>query len=284
MNPPGKSHGGVCIVGSGTRFLSGISYYTHRLASELASNERVCLILMRRLLPPRLYPGRRRVGATLTRFDYPSSVIPHGPYDQDRSTVCDRGGRVRSADGICNLLYFGVIRPFKGVEDLVAAFDLLSAEEATRFHLTVVGETWESWVLPAKMIERSRYRERISFVNRYVTDDEAAEFFAAADVVVLPYHRSSSSGPLNLAMGLGLPVIVTSVGGLVEGVGSYEGAIQVPPHRPDAIRNALLRAPALVGRKFEPPHTWGDTVRRYDVLFRSVDVAMLEHRRAEVNA
>ena len=48
----------VCVVGAGTRFLSGISYYTLRLVNALAPSHEVSAILMRQLLPTALYPGR----------------------------------------------------------------------------------------------------------------------------------------------------------------------------------------------------------------------------------
>ncbi len=73
-----------------------------------------------------------------------------------------------------------------------------------RFRLTVVGETWENWTLPAELIAASPHGERISFVNRYVSDAEAAAFYAAADAVVLPYRRGSASGPLQIAMSHGV--------------------------------------------------------------------------------
>ena len=63
------------------------------------------------------------------------------------------------------------------------------------------------------MIERSRYRARITFVNRYVHDGELDGYLKGADAVVLPYRRSSISGPLHLAMGYGLPIVITDVGG-----------------------------------------------------------------------
>jgi Glycosyl transferase 4-like domain len=56
----------VCIVGSGTTYLSGISYYTYFLARALARDNEVSVILMRRLVPRVLYPGRERVGLQLT--------------------------------------------------------------------------------------------------------------------------------------------------------------------------------------------------------------------------
>src|SRR5208282_1113326 len=61
----------ICVVGSGSRFLSGISYYTNYLIHALAEHYSVSAILIRRLLPTHLYPGRARVGKPLTTFTYP---------------------------------------------------------------------------------------------------------------------------------------------------------------------------------------------------------------------
>lgn len=196
----------------------------------------------------------------------PVAVVPHGPYDQ----YVQPASAVDRADDTCRLLYFGVIRPFKGVEDIVAAFDLMSPAEAARFRLTVIGETWEGWTLPADRIRASPNRERIDFINRYVDDDEVAAAFAEADAVVLPYHRSSASGPLHLAMASGLPVIVSAVGGLIEASDGYEGAIRVPPRDPPAIRGALDRAYEMRGKRFADVHTWTRTVTGYESLFAAV--------------
>lgn len=374
----------VCVVGSGSRFLSGISYYTHRLALALSAEHHVSVLLMRRLLPRRFYPGKERVGRKLVDFRYPAGVevfdgvdwfglpslirallflrrerpevlvmqwwtgtvlhsylaialyarltgartviefhevqdvgeleiklaawyvrklapilmktadgyvvhsefdrrelhrtyplrgpvqlIPHGPYDSLAAERTDSGSRAH--DDRCRLLYFGVIRPFKGVEDLLTAFEMLDEEDAQRFTLTVVGETWENWTLPGRMIERSRYRDRIEFVNRYVSDAEVRELFDRADAIVLPYHRSSSSGPLHIAMGRGLPVVVSAVGGLIEATAGYEGAIRVAPRDPEAIRNALLRdVLPCRGQRFEVVHSWDRTLDGYRTLLNEV--------------
>ncbi len=202
----------------------------------------------------------------------PTVIAPHGPYDQYVASESTNGHVERSHDGgaICRLLYLGVIRPFKGVEDLVAAFELLSDSDAKRFSLTIVGETWEGWTLPAEMIERSSRRESISFINRYVSDEEVGDFFGSADVVVLPYHRSSASGPLHLAMAHGLPVVVTAVGGLVEAVEGYDGAITIPARDPSAISRALREAYDLRGRRFECLHSWRRTIECYEELFERI--------------
>ena len=371
----------VCVVGPGTRFLSGITYYTYSLIEALSEAGHQCsAVFIRNLVPVRLYPGRARVGSALTELRLPPDVrrfdgvdwywgrslaravaflrrerpqvlvlqwwtgavlhtylvlaivarlrganvvvefheaqdvgearlpfvsrymdllgrcllrltaaqLVHSEFD--RGLVKDRYGvnesvalvphagynylpsrppRRDAPAGVINLLYFGVIRPFKGAEDLVAALDLLGPARS-RFWLTLVGETWEGWDLPNRLIAASPHRDRITFVNRYVTDDEAAGYFAGADVVVLPYHRSSSSGPLQIAMAGGLPLVATRVGGLIEATAHYPGAVLVDPRDPASLADGVLRAAELVGHRFEGVSTWADTARSYMEVFDTV--------------
>jgi glycosyltransferase involved in cell wall biosynthesis len=196
----------------------------------------------------------------------PVALIPLGPFDHYQQT--DEGLLRRTAPAsACNLLFFGVIRPFKGLEDLVRAFNALPPNEIEGYWLTVVGETWEGWTLPNELIANSCYRSRITFVNRYVNDEEVAAFFAAADAVVLPYHRSSTSGPLHVAMSHGLPVVVTHVGGLPEAARDYEGAIFVPPQDSEALRLALLQVARIRGKRFVEPHSWERSASGFAKLF-----------------
>ncbi len=204
----------------------------------------------------------------------PSALIFHGPYNHYELT--NEAQQLRNVPAsCCNLLFFGVIRPYKGLEDLIMAFDSLPENEIDNFWLTIVGESWEGWSLPTELIERSRYRNRITFINRYVSDAEVVTFFAEADAVVLPYHRSSASGPLHIAMSCGLPVVVTKVGGLIEVVAGYEGAILVPPENPAVLQNALLQVTALRGKRFADQHSWEHTVAGYQVLFDALEERLL---------
>jgi glycosyltransferase involved in cell wall biosynthesis len=165
------------------------------------------------------------------------------------------------------VLFFGLIRPYKGLEDLVRAFDMLDEEEVQRFHLTVVGETWENWTLPAELIANSRYRDRITFVNRYVDDSEVAACFRAADALVLPYRRASSSAVLQIAQSLGLPVVATRVDGLREAVEEYAGAVQVMPNDVEALCDALRKVAGMQGQRFANPRSWERIGARYHQLF-----------------
>ena len=193
-------------------------------------------------------------------------TVPHGPYTSSAAPIATPESAPPLSD-VTRLLYFGVIRPFKGVEDLLNAFAGLTEAEAAAYHLTVVGETWEGWTLPAELIAAHPHRSRITFVNRYVSDTEVDDLLAATDGLVLPYHRSSSSGPLQFAIGCGLPVIVTEVGGLVEAAKEYDGAIFVLPHSPDAIRAALPELTRRRGIRYAPTASWDTTRERYQDLF-----------------
>ncbi|MET3806427.1 glycosyltransferase involved in cell wall biosynthesis [Nakamurella sp. UYEF19] len=189
-------------------------------------------------------------------------IAPHGPYDH----LADIAGQPEAdaeqgpaGAGVTRLLFFGLIRPYKGVEDLVSAFNGLTHEQASKFTLTVVGETWEDWDLPARLIEDSPHRDRITFVNRYVSDAEASAFFAEADAIVLPYRRGSASGPLQIAMSAGLHVVLYAVGGLVDAVKDYRGAVLVTPSDTGALQSALLDLVGRAEERFEDPHSWAAT-------------------------
>jgi glycosyltransferase involved in cell wall biosynthesis len=195
-----------------------------------------------------------------------SVIAPHGPYDH-LTGISDQPTRAHIDRATpTRLLFFGLIRPYKGVEDLIYAFDAMSPEQADQFEIDVVGETWEGCTEPAEAIARSRYRDRIRFDNRYVDDTEAAAYFANADVLVLPYRRGSASGPLQIAMSNGIFVVLYAVGGLVEAVSDYEGAVLVPPGNVDQLREALLSIGDRRGQRFSDPHSWTPLLDAIDEL------------------
>jgi glycosyltransferase involved in cell wall biosynthesis len=200
-------------------------------------------------------------------------VIPHGPIDHFTSDDVSASLPLRDPPaGVINLLFFGIIRPYKGLEDLVEAFEMLDDDEVSHYWLTVVGETWEDWDLPIRLIEGSRHRSRITLVNRFVEDEEVTAYFAGADAAVLPYHRSSASSPASVAMANGLPLVLTAVGGLPEAVADYEGAVLVPPRDPEALRDAIRHLPQLCGRRYHDQHSWEHTASAYDGLINRLGV------------
>lgn len=200
----------------------------------------------------------------------PVAIAPHGPYDHHKAIAPEPPAELTGPEDpleprtTVNLVYFGVIRQYKGVEDLVEAFDLLPEEIAERLTLTLVGETWEGWTKPISMARSSRYSDRIRIVNRYVTDAEAAYLFGQTDVIVLPYRRSSSSGPLHIAMAHGIRVIMYDHPSLRASAEDYPGIDWVPVGDVKALSRALEQAGQVPpATRLAPAGDWSVTTTAY---------------------
>jgi glycosyltransferase involved in cell wall biosynthesis len=190
-------------------------------------------------------------------------VVPVGPFDlAGRADVRARGPEDRAT-----ILYFGTVRPYKGLEYLVDAFDELCVQEPEKWQLLVVGEPWEGWRLPFDKIAASAHRNSIEVIARYVHDEEIPEIFSRADVVALPYLESCASGPLHLTMAAGLPVVVTQVGGLAFAVDGYLGATLVPAANSAALAEGIRSMEPMFPNRFEDPHSWKHTRDAFDGLF-----------------
>jgi glycosyltransferase involved in cell wall biosynthesis len=143
------------------------------------------------------------------------------------------------------LLFFGLVRPYKGVDTLCSALAMMDPSEV---FLTVAGE-W--WMRDACLREALRRRPNVEVIDRYVGAEEAASLFSRADAVVLPYRRSSGSGVLAMAYGYGKPVIAGRGGGLADAVVDGVSGVLVPPDDPAAIAAAARRISSRAGTQWE---------------------------------
>jgi D-inositol-3-phosphate glycosyltransferase len=113
------------------------------------------------------------------------------------------------------ILFFGAIRPYKGLEHLVAAFQQV-APKHPEFRLIIAGESKkgsEQYFRDIQnTIEGHPCRNQIIQKIEFVPDAETEIYFKAADVLVLPYSEIFQSGVLFLAYSFGLPVIAGDVG------------------------------------------------------------------------
>jgi len=167
------------------------------------------------------------------------TVIPHGVYDHYERVEKDKAKELLNIEEDFVILFFGLLRPYKGVKYLIKAFELLPKDVIENSRLLIVGETWEDRE-SVKIAENSKYRDKITIVNEYVPDDEVSLYFSIADVLVLPYTRASQSGVAHIAMSFGLPIIATNVGGLRESLSKYEGTTFVETKSPKGIADAIL--------------------------------------------
>ena len=136
---------------------------------------------------------------------------------------------VSRQDDTLHLLFFGFIRPYKGLDILLEAIGMLSARDIS---LKIVGEFWNNKDEYSLLIEKLGIADNVEIVNRYVSDDEMSGYFAWADLVVLPYRKSRTSGIIATAYGFGKPVLATDVGGFHEVVrDGVTGRIVAPDNK-----------------------------------------------------
>jgi len=156
-------------------------------------------------------------------------VIPHGVYDSYVQSYPQSVAREKLGLGKgFIILYFGMIRKYKGIPNLVEAFNRLPPEIAINSQLVIAGEDWGDEKDLAAKVESSNYRERILFRPGFVPDGEVPLYFTAADVLALPYLRTAGSGVAALALAFGKPVLISEMEGIREALKDYRGAFLVP--------------------------------------------------------
>jgi glycosyltransferase involved in cell wall biosynthesis len=170
--------------------------------------------------------GRRRLVGELGLAGDRVHVIPHGAFTHLTAGAGGRGLPAELAGGRRPVvLCFGLIRPYKGLDVLLDAWD--------------GGWGAELWIVGRPRYDvgdlRAGAPANVRWVSRFVGDDELAAVFARADVVVLPYREADQSGVLATAVAFGRAVVLSDVGGFSElGVGRL-----VAPGDARALRSAL---------------------------------------------
>jgi len=137
------------------------------------------------------------------------------------------------------LLFFGLVRPYKGLKYLIQA--MARVVESIDCVLLVVGEFYESKAEYLSLIKELGLEKHIIVRDEYVKNEAVSLFFSSADVVVLPYVTATQSGIVQIAFGLNKPVITTNVGGLPEVVEDGKTGFVVDPESPDQLAEAILR-------------------------------------------
>ncbi|HET7507239.1 MAG TPA: glycosyltransferase family 4 protein, partial [Solirubrobacterales bacterium] len=201
------------------------------------------------ILPPR--PSRRQVRAAHRVFDAMDAVLAHSEHgaarlrdevglDPSKVRVVPHGAfdyltrlpeekplppELEGAEGPV-ILSFGLLRPYKGIENLLAAYRRMTV---------AVPAPPELWIVGNPRMDVGPLRElaaeaggRVRFVTRFVEDAEIPAIFRRADVIALPYLDAEHSGVLYTGLAFGKPLVVSAVGGFPE-VAETGAARLVPP-------------------------------------------------------
>lgn len=175
------------------------------------------------------------------------ATAPHPVYDfgapgRPRKTRA----QARAALGLPHdtrlVLYFGFIKPYKGVVHLIDAAPLLRARYGRDgVRVLIVGDVYGETMPYRQRIAASGAADVIELIDRFVADDQVEDYFLACDLVVLPYVSATQSGIVQIAYNYDRPVVTTDVGGLPEVVLDGKTGFVVPPRDPDALAGAVVR-------------------------------------------
>ncbi len=139
------------------------------------------------------------------------------------------------------LLFFGYVREYKGLKYLLQALPRIVRNLDGQVQLWVVGEFGADREEYTELINGLEIGDYVNVVDSYTPDREVEQYFAAADLVVLPYVSATQSGIVQIAYGFIKPVIVTNVGGLPDVVEDGKTGYVVEPEKPEEIAEAVCR-------------------------------------------
>jgi glycosyltransferase involved in cell wall biosynthesis len=177
-----------------------------------------------RIEAERRAPGKRMIKSHLPVHELGGEI----PARHDAKTRLDVHGRNVA-------LFFGHVRPFKGLDIALRAWHHLKSDVL----LLVAGEAW--WNAEEEYRQLAKGLHNVRFDFRFIPDSEIATWFAATDVVLAPYRTEAQSGVALTAFHFQRPVIATSVGGIPEIVQDGVNGYLVPPDDPQALATAVDR-------------------------------------------
>lgn len=170
----------------------------------------------------------------------PKLLNPHPLYDNYGNAV-----EKSVAKNLLNLdennhyiLFFGLIRDYKGLDILLNAFAQLKNEQQN-IKLIIAGEYYSNQAEYEELIDTLKIRNDLELHTQFIPDDEVYKYFCAADVVVQPYKTATQSGVTQICYHFNKPMIVTNVGGLPEIVPNGKVGLVVEPNK-SAVANAIL--------------------------------------------
>jgi glycosyltransferase involved in cell wall biosynthesis len=192
-----------------------------------------------------------RVLENVLAENYPGLATASHPMPPSATDPLPLQSEARAALGVAEdrrvALFVGLVRPYKGVDLLLEAVARLPA--GADWLVIIAGEPWgDQGRRVEEQVRRLGIEDRVRLKLRWIPETEVPLLLAAANVVVLPYRSGSQSAVAPMALGAGVPVLSTTVGGLPEVVRHGIDGWLVDPKSIEALVGALeeLDRPRLV--------------------------------------
>ena len=173
------------------------------------------------------------------------AIIPHGHFLESTNEMPPKETarrRLEIEPSAKVVLFFGQIKDTKGLDLLIEALPAV-ADEVPEVLLLIAGRPWKtSFSRFDELIDKLNVRARCRLHIGFVPNDKVGDFYAAADVVALPYRRIYQSGVLLMAMTLVRPVVVSDLAGMTEIVSDGVSGYLFRQESKDDLAKALIRA------------------------------------------
>jgi glycosyltransferase involved in cell wall biosynthesis len=182
---------------------------------------------------------KERLLALIPSMDVSLCAMPAFPkFSEDKSSKSEAKRKLGLNDQTQILLFFGIIRPYKGLQILLDALAILQ-KQGLKPYLIIAGEFWEDKEAYLKIIDRLHLNPQIRIDDRYIPNEEAHTYFTASDVLIAPYTGGTQSAVAALALGYNLPVILTKQ--IADGVSDHHSINThvIPPGDPEALARAI---------------------------------------------
>jgi glycosyltransferase involved in cell wall biosynthesis len=171
------------------------------------------------------------------------------------------------------LLFFGYVRPFKGLRYLLKALPLVLKK--VDLDLLIVGEFWEGKQEYLDLIQELGIQDHVKMVDYYVPNEDVSKYFACADVNILPYVETTQSAVVQVAYAHDIPIIASRTGGLADDVIDGKTGLLVEPRNEQALAQAIIKfynekmRAAMVKhvKKYKRKFSWEEYMRLLESLF-----------------
>ena len=172
---------------------------------------------------------------------YETTVLPvHNSFKMKNLTKPQARLAADVAEDKKILLFFGFVRDYKGLRHIINAMPEIVKYDSN-IRLMIVGEFRSDKEHYLEQIKNLGVGDNIDIVDGYIPDSGIEKYFAASDLIVLPYESATQSGIVQIAYGFEKPVIATNVGGLPEVIADGKTGYIVEPKNPKALAEAVIR-------------------------------------------
>ena len=131
-------------------------------------------------------------------------------------------------DDVNLVLFFGLIRKYKGLDMLLDAFNEL--KDNPNINLIIAGEFYEDKQPYLDLIEKYQIQNQVILHAKFIANEDVKLYFSAADLVALPYRTATQSGVTQVSFHFEVPTLVTNVGGLGEIIPHQKAGYVVEPN------------------------------------------------------